>query len=286
MAIEDSSKAITYLDNRELDFVVANSVDIARGMTRQVPLKLIYIMETLHDSEALVVHNNWKYNENGRIFRPRDLEGKIVGAWWGSSAHYSLQRFARATSTELMYDTRYQFNQSCGGTVPCFWENRSKAYLVKRQNPEEIRRAWEQDPPDIHAAYVGFPYLYEFMKTGTVMITSELLGRWRMETFNGLVGHRDWLEEYPHPCMGPTRPDHREFTVRFVLEAAKASYYFVNNTKEFFMQHKGNEGVNQILADAIQGSRDLVYPHLMMYNYPDMTAQATTLTLTLTLFGC
>ena len=112
------------------DFAVANSVDIARGMTRQVPLKLIYIMETLHDSEALVVHNNWKYNENGRIFRPRDLEGKIVGAWWGSSAHYSLQRFARATSTELMYDTRYQFNQSCGGTVPCFWDVACNLWLV------------------------------------------------------------------------------------------------------------------------------------------------------------
>jgi len=275
VAIEDTTKAISYLDNRELDFVVANSMDIARGMARQVPLKLLYVMETLHDSEALVVHENWKGTLHSDIFKPRDLEGKIVGAWWGSSAHYSLQRFARASATDLMYDTRYQFNHSCGGDVPCFWENKSKAYLVKRQSPEDIKRAWEQEPPDIHAAYVGFPYLHDFLKKGKIMVTSELLGRWRMETFNGLVGHRNWLEEYPHPCMGATAPDHRQFAVNFVLEIAKASFYFMNNTKEFLMQHMEKKGVNQILADVVQGDRNLVYPHLMMYNYPDMTAQAS-----------
>ena len=88
LELKDASKAVVSLGAGESQIVVANSLDIANALSREIDGKLIWTVQALDDSEALVVHNRYHFDgpeswplPNPRIMEPRDLKGKRVGVW-------------------------------------------------------------------------------------------------------------------------------------------------------------------------------------------------------------
>ena len=101
------------------------AVDLGRAMSRGLECRLIWIVEDLADSEALIVHNHYHrilgHQFGGTVASPLDLrvglrvlwqkchvdtdsnlppKGKIVAVWYGSTMHYSLH----SLYTELQVD--------------------------------------------------------------------------------------------------------------------------------------------------------------------------------------
>lgn len=97
--IKDTYKAIVALANNEVQMVVANSraahldfhpkpnltalcaVDIGRAMSRGLECRLIWIVEDIHNSEAMLVHNHYHqiagHAYGGNIASPLDLRVRL-----------------------------------------------------------------------------------------------------------------------------------------------------------------------------------------------------------------
>ena len=59
-----------------------------------------------------------------------------------------------------------------------------------------------------------------------MLMTNRVLANWKMFTFDAFLIDRQWMENPPDPRMKVTT-----FLRTFLLEMAKANYYYYNNTK-------------------------------------------------------
>lgn len=267
--MQDPRKAATALTNHEYDLAVLSSADMTRAFTRQTPVKLVWVMESLENSEGLIVHDRYHLYGSGDVETPLGLRGKRIGVLYGSTSHYSLHSYFSEFGVKIVYDTVYQRNHRCavkphGDRVPCHFKNQTDAVTFIGLSPEEIKV--EYDAGTIHAAYIGFPQLAHMRKNGTVILTSQDLAYWDKVTFNGLVATERFLE---HP--GTT-----DFLMCFIAVIARANFYFKNNTKEFTLDYAKNDSVTyKIAATLPQGKMSDVYFHIMELGFPTIKEQAS-----------
>ena len=126
--------------------------------------------------------------------------------------------------------------------------------------PEEIVVAYNSGA--IHAAYIGYPYLTEMRKTGSILMTNADCAAWEKMTFRGLIATTSFLE----------RPGVTKFLKDYIITMARANFYWYNNTKEFTLYYAGQESVSAKIAAVIPNGVDkdvlyhmsnLVFPSLM-----------------------
>ena len=152
---DSGAKAITAMASGDVDIALAGSSPIAAGASRELPIKLFWIVESINDAEALVVR------DKTGITAPQDLKGRRIGVPFVSTSHFhalfALKQFG------------------------------IKPYSVKLLNmqPNAIAAAWERE--DIDAAFVWDPVLGQIKKSGTVLISSGKLAAWGEATFDGMV---------------------------------------------------------------------------------------------------
>jgi len=282
--ITDTSKAISALENGDIDLCTANSLDIARAFTRKAAIRLIYISELMADSQALLVREGYP----DRYEKPSRLAGKRVGAAWGSPEHYLTVRMIEELGLELMTDQRYQYvpnSTQCKAELqPCYFEPRPNAVEIPKLNSQQVEEAFVNG--SVHAAFVGFPQMVRLLNMRQSrpgnngrnkvyqMITAALLQKWNLLSFRGLLVRQSWAIQSPTSDMLPN-VTHTAFLQKFVYEYAKSVYYYENNTKEFFMGHMAEAGVNYKLASVINGQWQMVHSHLAQFGYISQADQLT-----------
>jgi len=304
--IKDTSKAIVAMANKEVQMVVANSVDIARAFSRRLECRLIWVVEDTHNAEALIVHNRYHAvngaEYGGDVANPLDLRGKVIAVWFGSTMHYALHSFYSEMQVTIVESTVYQrlgcrVDATYGQLKPCYYLDDPMSVMFLSMMPGDIVEKWGLPDnfgsshrrllsggcatyPDIatcyphqfQAAYVGFPYTIPFQKTGQVLITNAMLNKWGKMTFTGLLADTDFLYE-----LDPKYATYKvkDFVKVFIDEMAKANYYYHNNTKEFGLSYAAKLSVASKVASVIGGKAADVQPHLKLFRYLTPTQQAT-----------
>merc|ERR1711988_2086615 len=273
LEITDSYKATIAMANNEVELVVANSADIARAFSRGLPARLVYINEENHNSEALVVHNSMHAKNGGPIRSPKDLIGREIHVWYGSTAHYSLWAFLNEMQIPIEYDTTYMRGVECT-KVPCHYTRNPRAVTLISRDHEEILTMWHAG--EITACYVGLPELNDLKHTGEILFTNAMTSRWEKVTFSGVLARNDFLDKTdPKYANYPVS----DFMVSFIWEMAKSNYYYMNNTKEFAVQYVldtiGTNRVSGAIA-SVTGSalnEGKVFEQLRLRQYPSLPSQ-------------
>ena len=162
---DSGAKVITAMAAGDVQIAMAGSSPIAAGVSRELDIELVWIVEDIASAEALVVRNGTG------ITAPQDLAGKRLAVPFASTTHFhslfALEQF---------------------GIDP------SKVTIVNKQ-PPEIVESWQSG--EIDAAFVWEPALGEIKKTGKVLITSGLLSSWGKATFDGIVASREFTRQNP-----------------------------------------------------------------------------------------
>jgi taurine transport system substrate-binding protein len=149
------SKLISAMASGAVDIGVAGSSPIAAGVSRDIPVKLFWILEDIAAAEALVVRNGSNINA------PHDLKGKRVGVPFVSTTHFHL----------LFALEQFGINPD--------------ELSIRNMQPNQIAAAWERG--DIDAAFVWDPALARIKESGKVLITSGQLSAWGKATFDGML---------------------------------------------------------------------------------------------------
>ena len=170
---DSGAKVLVAMASGDVDIALAGSSPIAAGASRELPVKLFWIAESINDAEALVVR------DGSGIAAPQDLRGKRIGVPFVSTAHFHLL-FALE-----------QFRIAPG-----------KVRLLNMQ-PNAIAAAWLRG--NIDAAYVWNPALARIKASGKVLIASGLLSSWGRTTFDGLVVRDDFAAAHPDFMCGFVR---------------------------------------------------------------------------------
>ncbi len=144
---------------------VLGSTGIAAAATRGVDVELFWILDNIGRSEALVARNG------SGIKGPQDLKGKRVAVPYVSTSHFHL----------LV-------------ALDQIWHIKPSDVQILNMKPPQIVAAWARG--DIDAAYVWPPALSEIEKTGTIIITSEEVGKQSVPTFDGLIASRAWAAKH------------------------------------------------------------------------------------------
>jgi len=105
------------------------------------------------------------------------------------------------------------------------------------------------------------------------MITNRELSSWQMVTFDAIVIDAGWAANPPAPPGKSMDVD--SFMRTFISELAKSNFYYVNNTKEFQMQHRVTKGVLETpqlrvdgeIAGVIGSTYDKTWWHISAYKY-------------------
>ncbi|CAB4883381.1 MAG: glycine/betaine ABC transporter substrate-binding protein [Actinobacteria bacterium] len=131
----------------DLDIGLAGSSPVTKGLTEplNIPYQVPWIFDVIGTAESLVVSNK------SGITDIKGLEGKKIGAPFGSTAHFSLlAALAQAGVNPTTVD-------------------------IIDLEPPDIQAAWERG--DIDGAYVWLPVLADLRTTGKVLITSADLAK-------------------------------------------------------------------------------------------------------------
>lgn len=163
LEIKDSFKAAVALANQEVELVISNSADMARVFSRRVGARLVFIAEENDNSEALVVHKKWHVSNGGPIRSPRDLIGRRVHVWYGSTAHYSLVSLFEEMQVPVLHDTTYQMYDKCT-LRPCHYTTNPDAVTLISADPHIVEQKW--DSGEIIATFIGLPELSTIKQKG------------------------------------------------------------------------------------------------------------------------
>jgi taurine transport system substrate-binding protein len=141
------------------------SAPLASGISRGLPLELVWILDDIGHAEALVARNG------SGIAKIEDLKGKRVATPFASTGH-----FHAMVALELA---------------------KLKAADVKFLNmrPPEIAAAWERG--DVDATYIWDPVLAKVKGSGKVVITSgEITAKTGKATFDAVAVNKDWAKNH------------------------------------------------------------------------------------------
>lgn len=200
---------------------VIGSTGIAAAVTRGVDIELFWILDDIGQSEALVARNG------SGIKGPQDLKGKKVAVPFVSTSHFHL-----LVALEQV------------------WHVKPSDVQILNMKPPQIVAAWSRG--DIDAAYVWPPALSEIQKTGTIIATSEEIGKKSVPTFDGLVVSRKWAQQNP------------EFMNAFTKVLADAYASYRANSAKWTADSPEIKGMVKLIggtpADAVDALKLLGYP--------------------------
>lgn len=252
-----SYKSIVALANDELDMTVANSVDIARAFSRKLPVKLVWVVEELWNTEGLFVHNDFHVVFGGPVRTPLNLKGMKIGVTLGGTEHYALEAYFKEMQVDMITNSLYQLRgcnyigppqchqkplpnntntTQCKMLEPCHYEEQKNntVHFIGMQR-HELREAW--DKKEIHAVYAGWQEIDFYQENnGYLLMSTQELTNWGKSLFNGLLVSDKFLAR--------TDLNPWNVTAATILTYAKAHYYYVNNTKEFMELYAGKESVS------------------------------------------
>ena len=202
------------------------------------------------------------------------LQGQQIYVWYGSTAHYSLVLMLREMNIKVVPDTEYMRGADCTLT-PCHFEEDPNAITLIGRTQAEILQLWNKGVAT--AVYLGLPELNIVKNNGTILMTNKLTTQWERPTFTGLLGATAFLDKVD-PKYATYNVD--TFIQQFILEMAKANYYYENNTKEFGVKYVldtiGTSRVSGSIASVTGGKdEEEVYSQLILRRYPSMTQQLT-----------
>lgn len=159
---ESGAKVATAMTSGDVQIGVLGSSPLAAAVSRGIELQLFWILDDIHEAEALVVRNG------AGIAGPADLRGRKLAVPFASTTH-----FHAMVALEQ-------------------WGIRPAELQILNMQPNQVAAAWERG--DIDAAYVWDPALARIKQTGKVLVTSGELGRKGKATFDGVVVDRRWGE--------------------------------------------------------------------------------------------
>jgi len=173
---------------------------------------------------------------------------------------------------EIVSDTTYMRDADCKLT-PCHYTTNPNAITLLGRTNEQILQLWNDGVA--RAVYVGLPELNILKSNGTVLMTNAMPTRWEKTSFTGLLGATYFLDK--------TDAKYADYNIatfmqQFIVELAKANYYYMNNTKEFGVEYVldtiGTNRVSGAIA-SVTGTRDekAVYEQLILRKYPTIREQ-------------
>jgi len=283
----DSYKSIIAVANGEVDITVAHSVDIARAISRRLPIKLIWVAEELWDTEGFVVQKSYHVAHGGRVQTPLDMRGLTIGVTFGGTEHYALMTYYKEMQVDVSTNTLYQMqgcryegpphchhkpalpgivnDTQCKMLIPCHYTPQPNAVNVVGLHPEELKEAWRTDK--IQAVYSGWRDLEFYVADGITMMTNQELSNWGKVTFHGLV--------VSDRFMARTDVVPGNFTADTILTFARAHYYYDNNTKEFEINYSGKESVGSRISAVTHDSVEMVAKKLAQIKISTMEDQVS-----------
>jgi ABC-type taurine transport system substrate-binding protein len=124
--------------------IITLGAAVIKLYSREIDAKIFWLMQDLHDSEGLLVHNRYhfdgpespmntrcgEYDKVNCIMEPNDLRGKRVGVWWESSQHYSLTRFLEQLRIPFENLGDHYYGAQPKDRVPKHWEVGSYAFRI------------------------------------------------------------------------------------------------------------------------------------------------------------
>ncbi len=224
---DSGAQVVAAMDEGAVDLGVAGSSAIAGGASRGLPVALFWIAEDIGAAEALVVR------DGAGIVMPQDLRGKRLGAPFGSTAHFH---------------TLFALSQF--GMAP-------EDVDLRDMQPPALAAAWNRG--EIDAAFVWEPALGQLVKTGRVLIASDLLSRWGKATFDGMIVRKPFADA------------NRGFMCRFVATLAAADDRYRSDPESFA---PGRDNARKV-ADIAGGDHNDVKAALDLYTFPTLEEQAS-----------
>lgn len=223
--LDTPAKVLSGLASGQVDIALLGSTGIATVASRGIDIDLIYIAENIEEAEALVVRNGSGIKEG------KDLKGKKLAVPFVSTTHFH-------TLVALEY-----------------YGLTDKDVRLLNMPPNGIAAAWLRG--DIDAAFVWNPALARIKGSGSVLVTSGELGRWKTPTFDGIV------------VRGAFADDHPDFMKTFVRILAETDEAYRSNPWQ-----KGSPEV-QAIAKLMGGNPDDVPEALAAYEFPTLADQAS-----------
>lgn len=157
------AKIINAMASGDVDMAVLGSTPLATALGQGLPLKVVWVMGIIGESEALVSRKE--------LTSLRDLVGKKVATPFGSTSHYHL---LLALKNE--------------GIDPNDVE-------IFNLSPSGIVSSWKTGQMD--AAYVWAPALEEIKKDGNVLVTSLDMANKGDPTFDAIAVREDFAKARP-----------------------------------------------------------------------------------------
>lgn len=156
---DSGGDVVTAMASGDVQIGVAGSSPIAAAVSRGLPLQVFWILDNIHEAEALVVRDGSGINQ------PKDLVGKKLAVPFVSTTHFhtlfALEHYGIAGKVKVL-----------------------------NLQPSDIPAAWARG--DIDAAFIWDPALGKIKQNGKVLITSGDLTKLGKATFDGLVVNKDF----------------------------------------------------------------------------------------------
>jgi len=157
------AKIINAMASGDVDIAVLGSTPLATALGQGLPLKVVWVMGIIGESEALVSKND--------INSISELKGKKVATPFGSTSHY-----------HLLLSLKNE------GIDP-------NSVEIFNLSPAGIVSSWKTGQMD--AAYVWAPALEEIKKDGKVLITSLDLAKKGDPTFDAIAVREEFAKKSP-----------------------------------------------------------------------------------------
>ena len=174
----------------------------------------------------------------------------------------------------VVSDTTYMRETDCV-KIPCHYTKNANAITLIGRTQAEIRVLWNEGIA--RAVYIGLPELNQLKTNGTVLMTNSMTANWEKVTYTGLLASTDFLDK-KDPKYSTYNVD--TFIQQFILEMAKANFYYMNNTKEFGVEYVldtiGTNRVSGAIA-SVTGTKNekAVWTQLILRKYPTIKEQLT-----------
>lgn len=157
---DSGAKVIQAMASGDVDMAVVGSTPAAAAISQGLPLKIVWVMEIIGESEALVAQKEIKTLE--------DLKGKKVATPFGSTTHYHL--LIALKNAGIKKNEVELLNLTPAGIVSSFKNN------------------------NIDAAFVWGPSLEEIKKTGNTLLSSKDLALKGDPNFDAVIVRSDFIK--------------------------------------------------------------------------------------------
>lgn len=241
-----------------IDFGLVGSVPASVGIAQGLPYHVYFIQDVIGAAEALIAKNGIK--------TAADLKGKKIATPFGSTAHFSLEKYLELENIS------------------------QKDVKILDLQPPDIVAAWQRG--DIDAAYLWQPNLGKLQKTGgTILITSSDLAKQGIVTADLGVVSKEFATKYPDAVKtyvgvldeavkryrndptGATKALAKELNITPAETASAAKeLIWLDSTEQKSPQYLGTPDQPGEFAKVLKSSADFAVTQKKIQSSPDLIA--------------